>query len=74
MDYNLFSLFFETVSAFGTVGFSLGATGDLSFAGKFIIMGMMFVGRIGIFTFLIAFFQKQKKPLYHYPEEKLNIL
>ena len=43
-------LAFEVVSAMGTVGLSIGATGELSPAGKFIIIFIMFVGRIGPLT------------------------
>lgn len=41
---------FETVSAFGTVGLSLGRTGDLSVMGKLVIIVTMFVGRVGLLT------------------------
>jgi trk system potassium uptake protein TrkH len=45
---------FEAVSAFNTVGLSLGATGDLSTAGRLIAIGLMFVGRVGPLTFASA--------------------
>ncbi len=41
-------LLFETVSAFGTVGLSLGITGDLSTWGKLLIICTMFAGRVGL--------------------------
>jgi len=44
-------LLFETVSAFGTVGLSMGVTSDLSFWGKSCIIFMMLVGRVGVLTF-----------------------
>ncbi|MDR1726828.1 MAG: potassium transporter TrkH [Acidobacteriota bacterium] len=43
-------LAFEAVSALGTVGMSLGATGALDFAGKVVIMTAMFIGRVGPMT------------------------
>ncbi|MGF1475847.1 MAG: TrkH family potassium uptake protein [Geminicoccaceae bacterium] len=49
-DYVLF----EAVSAMGTVGLSMGLTGDLSFFGKVIIITLMVAGRVGILTFGIA--------------------
>lgn len=52
--HDFLSLFFEVVSAFGTVGLSLGITPFLSDAGKFVIVIMMFVGRIGPLTLLLA--------------------
>ena len=42
---------FETVSAFGTVGLSMGATADLNMWGKGWIILMMTVGRVGVLTF-----------------------
>ena len=51
----LFLMFlFEAVSAFNTVGLSMGATGGLSTAGKVTIIAMMFVGRVGPLTFAAA--------------------
>ncbi|MBT3380465.1 MAG: hypothetical protein HN742_02265 [Lentisphaerae bacterium] len=46
-------LFFETVSAFGTVGLSLGITADLTPFGKAVIIVLMFVGRVGPLTLLV---------------------
>lgn len=47
---------FETISAFGTVGLSMGLTPVLNVFGKIFIMLMMIVGRVGIpaFTYIIA--------------------
>lgn len=42
---------FETVSAFGTVGLSMGITPALGYWGKFWIIFMMIVGRVGVLTF-----------------------
>jgi trk system potassium uptake protein TrkH len=39
---------FEVFSAFATVGLSLGITGDLTTAGKWIVIGAMFAGRVGL--------------------------
>jgi trk system potassium uptake protein TrkH len=39
---------FETVSAFGTVGLSLGITAGLSAGGKLVIVATMFAGRVGL--------------------------
>ncbi|MHA7875165.1 TrkH family potassium uptake protein [Roseivivax sp.] len=44
------SLAFEVVSAFGTVGLSLGATGELDALGRAVIMVVMFLGRVGPLT------------------------
>ncbi|MBE9102166.1 TrkH family potassium uptake protein [Vacuolonema iberomarrocanum] len=47
---------FEAASALGTVGLSRGITGDLVPFGKFIVIGLMFIGRVGPITFGLALF------------------
>ncbi|MFH1135868.1 MAG: TrkH family potassium uptake protein [Pseudomonadota bacterium] len=47
-------LLFETVSAFGTVGLSMGATAELTVWGKLVIIGTMFLGRVGPLTVVLA--------------------
>ena len=42
---------FETVSAFGTVGLSMGVTADLTTWSKAWIVVMMIIGRVGVLTF-----------------------
>jgi trk system potassium uptake protein TrkH len=45
---------FEAVSAFNTVGLSMGVTASLSDAGKVLAALLMFVGRVGPLTFAAA--------------------
>ncbi|MBF0170907.1 MAG: potassium transporter KtrB, partial [Nitrospinae bacterium] len=52
---------FETASALGTVGLSMGITGALTPLGKLIIIALMFVGRVGPLTFGIALFVPQRE-------------
>lgn len=52
---------FETVSAYGTVGLTMGLTPHLSPAGKMLITMTMFLGRLGTLTMVMAFAQKSKK-------------
>jgi len=67
-------LFFETVSAFGTVGLSTGITSALSEAGRIIIILMMFIGRLGPLTIGFAFMlKKNQPPKYRYSEERIMI-
>lgn len=54
---------FETVSAFGTVGLSTGITGDLSFWGKFQIILLMFIGRVGPLTIAVMIGRQQERIL-----------
>lgn len=71
--FSLIAIVFEVCSAFGTTGLSMGITPDLSVFGKSVIIFMMFVGRIGIFSFLFLMRGKNTKDLYHYPKEKMII-
>ncbi len=64
---------FETVSAFGTVGLTLGLTTKLSFVGKLLISMTMFMGRVGPLTLAVALAQRNKKTLIRQPEEKILI-
>lgn len=67
-------LAFEVVSAFGTVGLSRGVTPNLSDLGKLGIIVTMFLGRVGIFTALVAMgVARERKELFVYPEERVLI-
>jgi len=66
-------ILFETVSAFGTVGLSLGLTTKLTAIGKIIIAVLMFTGRLGPIILITAVQSYQKKELFKWPEEHLLI-
>ena len=66
-------ILFEITSAFGTCGMSLGITQDLSTVGKFVIMALMFIGRVGLISFLYSIGGTAKKKKYHYPKERIII-
>lgn len=72
-SFTLIEIIFEVASAFGTTGLSLGITSELSSFAKCVLMFLMFVGRIGIFTFLFIIRGDEKKDLYHYPKERIII-
>lgn len=55
-SHDKFDVLFEAVSALGTVGISMGITGDLSVMGKFFIICLMFLGRIGPLSLGIVLF------------------
>lgn len=58
---------FETFSAFGTVGLTMGVTPELTTAGKCIIIAIMFIGRIGPLTFVFSFAKTEKSNI-RYPD------
>ena len=72
-DSGFLMILFETTSAFGTVGLSLGLTLKLTTFGKLMICFTMFAGRLGPITLAYALGQKKGKDLYRYPEGKMII-
>lgn len=66
-------LLYEATSALGTVGLTLGLTPKLSSIGKVLIMIMMYLGRVGPLTVMLALTRKKKKSGYKYPEGKILI-
>lgn len=70
---SLTDILFEVCSAFGSVGLSTGVTPDLSNIGKLVIMILMFIGRVGITSFLLILGRREKTDNYHYPKEKIIV-
>lgn len=66
------SILFECVSAFATVGSSLGITPILCNYSKIILMITMFIGRVGPLTLLAIWSVKNKKNII-YPKENIII-
>ncbi|MCF7936879.1 MAG: potassium transporter Trk [Synergistales bacterium] len=64
---------FEIFSAFGTVGLSMGATGELGSAGKMIIIFLMFTGRVGLLTLAYAIGGRIRRSATRYAEENIMI-
>ena len=67
------SIFYETVSAFGTAGLTLGLTPDLSNIGRILIIIMMYLGRVGPLTVVLSLTRKKEKSGVKYPEGKILI-
>lgn len=63
-------LLFEVISAFATVGLSTGPTGDLPAAAQWLLMLLMFVGRVGTVTVVTALALRSARRLYRFPEER----
>ncbi len=66
-------ILFEAASALGTVGLSRGITGDLTVLGKWIVIALMFIGRIGALAFGVALFYQKSKVSVREPVEDLAI-
>jgi len=71
--FSLEQTLFEAVSAFGTVGLSLGITPKLSSISKILIALLMYIGRVGPLTVLFALSQRKKILHYDLAEEKITI-
>lgn len=71
--FSMMQILFDVTSAFGTVGLSLGITPELTTASKIILMFLMFVGRVGVITFLFLFKSERKQSNIRYPKEKIII-
>ncbi|GAA4655479.1 potassium transporter TrkG [Arthrobacter cryoconiti] len=61
---------FDTISAFATVGLSTGLSSELPPSGVYVLSAMMFMGRVGSITLASALALRQRRQLYHYPEER----
>jgi trk system potassium uptake protein TrkH len=72
-DLPLLPALFEVTSAFGTVGLSLDVTPQLSPFGRLLISLLMFLGRVGPITFVLALAARERTPRYRYPEEEIAI-
>jgi trk system potassium uptake protein TrkH len=72
-DKDLKSIAFECFSAYSTVGLSIGITANLSAASKFVIILIMFIGRVSMLSILIAVIKKIKHKNYRYPTEEITI-
>nr|WP_321503199.1 potassium transporter TrkG [uncultured Dethiosulfovibrio sp.] len=64
---------FEVVSALGTVGLSMGITANLSWAGKILLIILMFWGRIGVMTFMFSLVEKDDCDKIGYVEVSVPI-
>jgi trk system potassium uptake protein TrkH len=64
---------FETFSAFGTVGLSLGITSYLSVPGKLLIIATMFMGRVGLLALAIPSGRRLPVHVLDYPEEEVMV-
>jgi trk system potassium uptake protein len=64
---------FEAVSAFATVGLSTGVTAQFSDPGKYLLIFLMFVGRVGPITLFAALASRRKPVYYQFPKEDVIV-
>ncbi|MDQ1331877.1 MAG: trk/ktr system potassium uptake protein [Thermodesulfobacteriota bacterium] len=67
------SYLFEVVSAFGTVGLSMGATTVINSLGKFLLIITMLIGRVGVLTFSYVITSAEAPMGIEYAEENLMV-
>jgi trk system potassium uptake protein len=67
------TVLFETTSAFGTVGLSMGLTPHLTMIGKIILSFVMFSGRVGPLTVAFALSWDRNKKHFRHSEGKISI-
>ena len=53
---------FETLSAFTTTGLTMGSTADLTYPSKLVLIVLMFIGRVGLFSFFAAVILRRSHP------------
>lgn len=69
-DYSLEKVLFESISAFATVGLSTGITYNLPPSAEWVLMALMFTGRIGTVAVASALALSARPRLYRLPEER----
>jgi Trk-type K+ transport system membrane component len=65
------TLLFELISAFATVGLSLDLTPELTDGAKSLLIVNMFVGRVGLLTFMATLIKPDRRPPSGKPEENI---
>ena len=72
-DLPILTSLFETASAIGTVGLTLGITPALCLVSKLILISLMFLGRVGGLTLIFATLSANKNTLSKLPLEKITV-
>lgn len=71
-NIDFMQIYFEIISAFGTVGLSTGITSNLSEISKIMLIILMFIGRVGVLTISFAWISP-KQPRAEFTEENISI-
>ena len=69
----LLTCLFESASAVGTVGLSLGITPGLGTVSRLVLIFLMYVGRVGSLTMIYAVTGNEGIGLSRYPQEKVAV-
>lgn len=69
----LTQLLYDSNAALSTAGLAIGNVAELSHISQSILIADMFIGRIGVFAFLMCFFPTADKQYYKYPTEHITI-
>lgn len=72
-DFPLTKIFFEIISAMGTVGLSLGITPELDAFAKIWMALLMYFGRVGVLSIILTFVKPPVATTIQYPSEKILI-
>lgn len=72
-DTPLLSVVFECFSAYSTVGLSLNFTPTLTDASKYVLIAVMFIGRIGMLNLMIGLLRQINHQFYELPKENILI-
>ena len=72
-EIEMLNIAFECISAYSTVGLSMGITEGLSSVSKLVLIFLMFIGRVSALTVLFAIFRKKVVRNYRYPKEEITI-
>jgi trk system potassium uptake protein len=70
-DQPFLALAFEAMSAFGTVGLSMGITPEVSASGQLVLIVLMYLGRIGPLLFALALLEEPQEAHFKYPRESV---
>ncbi len=72
-DLPLWMCLYESASAIGTVGLSVGITPKIGILSQLVLIALMFVGRVGALTLIYSAYSQPKSNLAKLPQEKINI-
>ncbi len=70
---DLLTVVFECFSAYSTVGLTLNFTPTMTEPSKYVIIAVMFIGRIGMLNLMIGMLREINHQFYEYPKENILI-